>query len=189
MSMTLDAGPALRKALFLDRDGVINVDHGYVHLPEQVEFCAGIFELVRRARALGYAVVVVTNQAGIGRGLYTEADLDRLTAWMSAEFARRDAPIDRFYHCPCHPEHGVGAYRRESPMRKPNPGMLLLAAQELNLALTESVMVGDKGSDILAGQRAGVARTIRVGRPGTEDDMPVQADIAVDAVADVAQYL
>ena len=195
MSMTsatanLSNGPvAPRKALFLDRDGVINVDHGYVHRTDQVEFCAGIFDVVQRARGLGYAVVVVTNQAGIGRNLYTEADFERLSAWMSAEFAGRGAPIDRFYHCPFHPEHGVGEYRRDSPLRKPNPGMLLLAAEELNLALADSVMVGDKGSDILAGQRAGVARTIRVGRPGARDDIAAQADIVVDAVSDIAQYL
>lgn len=178
-----------RKAVFLDRDGVVNIDHGYVHRIDQFEFLDGIFDLVRQARALGYAVVIVTNQAGIGRGLYTEQDYQVLTAWMQAEFVHQGAPIDRVYHCPDHPEQGLGDYRRDSPLRKPNPGMLLLAAQELNLALAESVMVGDRGSDIVAGQRAGVARTIRVGRAVAHDDIPAVADTVVDAVIDVAQFL
>ena len=152
---------ALRPALFLDRDGVINVDHGYVHKPEQVSFIPGIFELVARARAAGMAVVVVTNQAGIGRGYYSEADFLAFTAWMQAAFERRGAPIDRVYFCPDHPEHGLGAYKRDTPMRKPGPGMLLQAAQELQLDLARSVMVGDTENDMLAGIAAGVGRTLR----------------------------
>lgn len=183
-----------RKALFLDRDGVINVDHGYVHRVDQIEFCDGIFDLVRHARALGYAVVVVTNQAGIGRGFYTEADFRKLTAWMLAEFDRRGAKIDRVYHCPDHPVHGLGEHRRESSWRKPNPGMLLQAARDMGLVLQSSVMVGDKGSDIVAGQRAGVARTIRLVHvaaveAGDDDDTNARADVLVTTLSDIAQYL
>lgn len=148
-----------RRALFLDRDGVINVDHGYVHRVEQFEFCAGIFELVRAARERGYAIVVVTNQAGIGRGLYTEEDFQRLSSWMGQRFERERAPIDRIYHCPDHPDHGIGVYRRDSPMRKPNPGMLLQAAADLDLDLGASCLVGDRETDIEAALRAGVGRT------------------------------
>jgi D-glycero-D-manno-heptose 1,7-bisphosphate phosphatase len=149
-----------RKALFLDRDGVVNVDRGYVHRIDQIEFCPGIFDLVHHARRKGYAVVIVTNQAGIGRGLYTEGDFARLSAWMLGEFARCDAVVDRIYHCPDHPQHGIGAYRRDSPMRKPQPGMLLQAAADLGLDLKSSIMVGDKESDIAAGIAAGVALTV-----------------------------
>ncbi len=154
-------------ALFLDRDGVINIDHGYVHRPEQVTFCDGIFELVAAARAVNMAVVVVTNQAGIGRGLYTEADFAALCDWMRARFAEAGAPLDRIYHCPYHPEHGVGLYRRESDWRKPRPGMLLQAALDLNLDLPASVLVGDNETDIQAAMAAGVRTTVLY-RPGPD---------------------
>lgn len=143
-------------ALFLDRDGVINVDHGYVHRAEDFEFIPGIFELVRAARSLEYKVIVVTNQAGIGRGYYTEAQFHDLTRWMRQRFKEQGAGIDAVYFCPFHPEHGVGLYRRESELRKPNPGMLLQAARDWDLDLGRCVLVGDKMSDIAAAVSAGV---------------------------------
>jgi D-glycero-D-manno-heptose 1,7-bisphosphate phosphatase len=148
--------PSPAPALFLDRDGVINVDQGYTHRVADFEFLPGIFELVRLARGLGMRVVVVTNQAGIGRGLYTEADFATLTQWMCARFADAGAAIDRVYHCPTHPTEGIGAYRVESFMRKPNPGMLLVARDELGLDMARSLLLGDKIGDIQAGQAAGV---------------------------------
>lgn len=146
----------MRRALFLDRDGVINVNHGYVHKQENFEFIDGIFELVRKARELGYIVVVVTNQAGIGRGYYSEDDFLTLTEWMKAQFAARGADIDAVYFCPYHPMHGEGQYRRDSPMRKPAPGMLLQARDEFGIDMALSMMVGDKRSDMQAGAAAGV---------------------------------
>lgn len=154
------SGGGSRRALFLDRDGVINHDAGYTHRWEDFRFVDGIFDLARAAHARDYLLVVVTNQAGIGRGFYTEADFHALTAQMCARFAAEGAPIARVYFDPTHPEHGIGAYRRDSPMRKPNPGMLLLAADELDIALGRSLLIGDKPSDIEAGRRAGVARSL-----------------------------
>lgn len=180
------------KALFLDRDGVINLDHGYVHRIEQVEFRDGIFELVRAAKLRGYAVVVVTNQAGIGRGFYTEDDFQRLTAWMLTEFEGRDASIDRIYHCPDHPEFGVGAYRRESMFRKPGPGMLLKAATDLGLTLPDSVMVGDTESDIEAGIRAGLRCNVLVIESGADFELARQrtrADVVVSSLHAIVAYL
>lgn len=145
-----------RAALFLDRDGVVNVERNYVHRIEDFEFVPGIFELCSSAVALGYLPVVVTNQAGIGRGYYTEADFQSLTAWMRAQFRSRGVDIAGVYHCPYHPSAGVGAYRRESFDRKPNPGMLLRAAHDLRLDLARSAFVGDKDSDMAAGRAAGV---------------------------------
>lgn len=145
-----------RPALFLDRDGVINVDHGYVCRPEDFNFIEGIFELVTAANEAGYLVVVVTNQAGIGRGYYSEADFHRLMDWVIAKFAARRAQIDAVYFCPLHPEHGVGEYRRESDCRKPGPGMLLQAQKDHGVDLKRSILVGDKTSDMLAGLAAGV---------------------------------
>lgn len=153
---TRRATPVGGGALFLDRDGVINVDHGYVHRVEDFEFVPGIFELVRGARELGLLPVVVTNQAGIGRGMYTEADFQALTRWMSGRFDAAGAPLAAVYHCPTHPTAGIGPYRVPSPMRKPNPGMLLAARDDLGIELARSALVGDKGSDIAAGRAAGV---------------------------------
>lgn len=178
----------LRPALFLDRDGVINVDHGYVHRAEQTEFLPGIFELVARARAAGYAVVVVTNQAGIGRGYYSEADFLAYTAWMQREFERRGAAIDGVYFCPDHPEFGIGKYRRDSPMRKPNPGMLQLAARELQLDLAQSLIIGDSETDIQAGRRAGLGRTVRFQAEGHRATA-TQADQTVGSLYDFEAIL
>ncbi len=144
------------RALFLDRDGVINEEINYLHRPEQVRFLPGIFSLSRHAQALGYKLIVVTNQAGIARGYYTEEDFHALTRWMEAAFAREGVQLDRTYFCPHHPEHGVGAYRHECPDRKPNPGMLLHASRDFSLDLARSVFIGDRCTDMAAGQAAGV---------------------------------
>lgn len=145
-----------KPALFLDRDGVINLDNAYVHRKEDFHFIDGIFDLVSEANRAGYVVVIVTNQAGIGRGYYTEEDFHTLMGWVCNQFLQNDARIDAVYFCPHHPEHGVGKYRKESEYRKPRPGMLLRAATELHLDLTQSIIVGDKLSDIEAGRAAGL---------------------------------
>lgn len=146
----------LRRALFLDRDGVINVDSGYVHRVDQVVFIDGIFTLVRAARAAGYRVIVATNQAGIARGYYTEADFLLLTCWLRQRFAASGACLDAVYHCPHHPQHGIGALRRECICRKPAPGMLLRAAHEHEIDLSASILIGDNASDMLAAAAAGI---------------------------------
>lgn len=146
------------KALFLDRDGVINEDIGYVHTVEQFRFTEGIHDTLKHAAALGYKLIVVTNQAGIGRGYYTEADFRKLTAWMITRLAQSGVLVHAVYYCPYHPEHGKGDYKRWSYWRKPNPGMLLEAAKDFGLDLSLSIMVGDQETDIEAGIRAGVGR-------------------------------
>jgi D-glycero-D-manno-heptose 1,7-bisphosphate phosphatase len=146
----------VKRALFLDRDGVINVDHGYVHTIERFDFVEGVFELCRAAVRRGHLPVVVTNQAGIGRGYYGEVEFEALTRWMRERFEAQGAPIAAVYHCPYHPDHGVGAYRVDSFDRKPQPGMLLRARDELGIVLEASMMVGDTVSDMLAARRAGV---------------------------------
>lgn len=159
-------------ALFLDRDGVINVDRGYVHRIEQIEFVPGIFELARFWCELGRPIVVVTNQSGIGRGLFDERAFAELTRWMCERFAAERAVITRVYHCPYHPEHGLGPYRRDHPWRKPNPGMLLAAAADLHLDLAASVLIGDKASDIVAAAAAGVGLRILLGAAGQLQHLP-----------------
>jgi len=149
-----------QRALFLDRDGVINVDHGYVHSAENFEFVDGIFDLVRAACKVGYRVVVVTNRAGIGRGYYSQSQFNDLTVWMCAQFQKYGAHIDRVYFSPYHPTAGVGEYRKYEDTRKPGPGMILRARRELDLSLENSILVGDKPSDILAGITAGVRTNV-----------------------------
>lgn len=147
---------SFRPALFLDRDGVINVDYAYVSKQEDFEFIDGIFELCQLAKQLGYLIFVVTNQAGIGRGYYTEEDFWNLTDWMCSVFKFHGAVIDKVYFCPFHPVHGVGKYKVDSSCRKPKPGMILQAAKEFCVDLQRSVLVGDKATDIQAGLAAGV---------------------------------
>jgi D-glycero-D-manno-heptose 1,7-bisphosphate phosphatase len=144
------------RAIFLDRDGVINIDHAYVSKPEHFEFIDGIFDLCRAARRSGYLLIVVTNQAGIGRGYYSEQDFLKLTEWMRERFEEEGAPITDVFHCPYHPEQGVGHYKQDSFDRKPNPGMLLRAAKKHGLDLERSIMIGDKDSDMQAASKAGV---------------------------------
>jgi D-glycero-D-manno-heptose 1,7-bisphosphate phosphatase len=161
-------------ALFLDRDGVINVDHGYVSTAERTEFINGIFSLVRTTNRLGYRVVIVTNQAGIARGFYTEQQFHEYMAWVRAQFARHGGKIDAIFHCPHHPTEGIGGYLTECICRKPAPGMILEAQRVLDLDLSQSILLGDKDSDVQAGIRAGVGTNILLGSEKFPDLRHVQ---------------
>lgn len=150
----------MNKALFLDRDGVININHGYVHQTTDFEFIDGIFSLVQRANEQGYKVIVVTNQSGIGRGMYTEADFERLTAWMLSMFAKNSAIIDDVLFCPHHPQAKLPQYREICDCRKPNSGMLTSAATKYDVSVANSIMVGDKLSDMEAAIKAGIGDAV-----------------------------
>jgi D-glycero-D-manno-heptose 1,7-bisphosphate phosphatase len=152
----LASRPGPRNALLLDRHGVINVNHGYVHTPARTDWLPGIFDRVREAHVAGYLPIVVTNQAGIGRGYYDEAAFLDYTAWMHARFAEQGAPLLATYWCPHHPDAGIGDYRVACVCRKPAPGMLLAAARDFGIDLTASIFVGDSPSDMDAGLAAGV---------------------------------
>jgi D-glycero-D-manno-heptose 1,7-bisphosphate phosphatase len=174
-------------ALFLDRDGVINQETGYLYLSADVRWVDGIFPLCRTAIALGYKLVVVTNQSGIARGLYTEADFHALMNWMRAEFVHQRAPLDAIYFCPYHPEHGTGVYRREHEDRKPGPGMLLRAARDLDLDLPRSVLIGDRCSDIAAANAAGLTQAILL--QGTETRTCPGNHVRVSSLAEAEAVL
>lgn len=154
-------GKPVKKALFLDRDGVINEDKHHLHKIEDCKFMDGIFDLCRDYKDRGFEIVVVTNQAGIAKGVYTENDYRALTAYIHAEFEKQGCPISAEYFCPYHPE-GNGRYKRSSFYRKPAPGMILRAAKELNIDLKQSVLIGDAETDITAAKTAGVGFTIRL---------------------------
>lgn len=157
--------PAPRRALFLDRDGVVNVDRNYVHAPADTEWIPGIFELVRWAWTTGFLPVVVTNQAGIARGYYDTTEFLAFTAWIHQEFAHAGAPLLATFFCPHHPSAGIDAYRRPCDCRKPAPGMLEAAATLFQLDMAGSLLVGDKPSDIEAARRAGVGRAVLLDDP------------------------
>lgn len=147
-------------AVFLDRDGVINHNYGYVHKREDFDFIDGIFDLARYAHEQRYKLVVVTNQAGIARGYYTEEQFYQLTDWMCQQFLVAGAPIDRIYFSPYHPTAGLGRYLKDDISRKPQPGMIFQAQKELSIDLSRSVLIGDKLSDIQAGTAAGVGTNL-----------------------------
>jgi D,D-heptose 1,7-bisphosphate phosphatase len=150
------AALVLRPAAFLDRDGVLNVDHGYVHRPEQVAWIAGAHRAVRQLNELGYLVVVVTNQAGVAHGYYSEESVHALHRWMREELAANGAVIDAFYHCPFHPEARLDRFRSHHVDRKPGPGMVLRAMSDMGIDKDRSFLIGDKATDIECARRAGI---------------------------------
>jgi D-glycero-D-manno-heptose 1,7-bisphosphate phosphatase len=169
-------------ALFLDRDGVINVDRGYVHRPGEFEFVPGIFRLARFwATELRRPIVVITNQSGIGRGYFDERAYADLTRWMCDRFEAEGAAIARVYHCPYHPVHGIGEYRRDHPWRKPNPGMILQAISDLGLVPARCAIVGDEMSDIEAGAAAGLGlRVLVAARPDGRGKGTARHEVVAD---------
>ena len=150
-------------ALFLDRDGVINIDYGYVHKKEDFIFNDGIFDLVSFATSKKYLVIVITNQAGIGKGLYTEKDFNELTQWMSEMFIQNGGKITKTYFCPFHEDAVIEKYRKKSKYRKPSPGMILKACREFNIDPKKSIIVGDQMSDIEAGIASNIGKSIYFG--------------------------
>ena len=143
----------MTKAVFLDRDGVINLDKAYVSKIEDFEFCKGIFEALKHFQNLGYLLIIVTNQSGIGRGYYSEEAFQKLTEWMQKEFLHVKIKIDGIYHCPHTPEANCAC-------RKPKSGMFLKAIEDFDIDVKNSWMIGDKPSDIKAANGAGITKTI-----------------------------
>ena len=143
------------KALFLDRDGTLNVEKNYVYRIEDFEFTDGIIDLIKSYQKRGFLIFIITNQAGIARGYYTEQDYRILTDWMVNELKTYGIKITKVYHCPHHP-----AVTGECDCRKPKPGLILQAIDEFNINPSESVLIGDKKSDILAGENAGIGKNL-----------------------------
>lgn len=144
------------KVLFLDRDGVINVDTGYLHDVKDLQWELGIMEALAYAHSKGYTLIVVTNQSGVARGYYTEDDVHRLHAHMADVLADHGAPIERFYYCPHHPEGTILAYTKVCQCRKPAPGMIEQACNDYDVDRTVSVLIGDSQRDVQAAQAAGI---------------------------------
>jgi D-glycero-D-manno-heptose 1,7-bisphosphate phosphatase len=157
------------RAVFLDRDGVLNEDRGYVHRIEDFVFLPAVFEGCRRLIGLGYSLLIATNQSGIARGLYTEADFQALTDWMLARLQTEGIAVRAVFHCPYHPDFSPPEQAALAAWRKPAPGMFLHAARALVVELPQSISIGDKETDIEAGRAAGIGGNILIatGKPAT----------------------
>ena len=172
----------LSPVIFLDRDGTINEEVHYLHRPEDLKILPGVPQAIRRFREAGYQVVVITNQAGIGRGYYTEKDLELLNRYLNQVLAEEQAHIDGFYFCPHHPEHGIGKYKKACRCRKPDIGMFEQAEKDFPVDKSRSYMIGDKLIDTQAGHNFGI-RSVLVGTgygaglfKNQWDSRPVTAD-------------
>jgi D-glycero-D-manno-heptose 1,7-bisphosphate phosphatase len=182
----------IRRAVFLDRDGVLNEDRGDVSRPEDFEWMPGVMHALRALQRAGWALVVTTNQSGIARGQFGPAAYDNLTAWMHNELSRHGITLAGVYHCPHLPDAPLSEWRRRCACRKPLPGMLTRAARDLDLDLSACVMVGDKPSDILAGRAAGVAACIRIADAidhASSDFATPPADFTCAGLAEAARWL
>ncbi len=155
------------KAIFLDRDDTLIEDPGYINDPDQVKLLDGVPKALTDLRDMGYKLIIVSNQSAVARGIVTEQVLAKIHERLKQLLAEKDACIDKIYYCPCHIEGTIEKYRKESDLRKPNPGMLLTAAKEMDIDLTQSWMVGDSIHDVQAGLRAG-CRTILIDNPTHE---------------------
>jgi D-glycero-D-manno-heptose 1,7-bisphosphate phosphatase len=167
----------MKKALFLDRDGVVNKEKGHLYKIEDFEFIDGIFEICREFKNRDYLIIVITNQAGIARGKYTEEDYKTLTQWMLERFLEKGIKIDAVYHCPHHPD-----FKSVCECRKPSPGMLKKAQENFDIDMKSSVLVGDKESDIEAGLLAGVGKKILIRNEKEVDEERTKADEIVESV-------
>ena len=165
------------KVIFLDRDGIINEDKSYVHKIEDFEFCSGIFETLKRFQELGYMLIIVTNQSGIGRGYYTQKDFDLLNNWMLNELKNEGIDITKVYYCPHDPNENCNC-------RKPNPGMLQYAKDKFNIDIKSSWMIGDKISDIEAANNLGIKNTILLKNHYFDANIKANAKYTVNKILD-----
>jgi len=177
-------------ALFLDRDGVINRDDGYVHRIEDFQFIDGILDLGRAATDHGYTIIVATNQAGIARGRYTGNDFRRLSLWMMEQMAAEGMQVARVTACPHHPDFPVTGLPGPCSCRKPAPGMFLQAAADLSLDLPGSVLVGNRASDMEAGYLAGIGTRLLFSPPSeTRTDPAPRATSILGSLDEAIEYL
>ena len=157
------------RAIFLDRDGTIIEDIGYINSPQQIKFIPGAIEAIKTFNEAGFIVVVITNQAGVARGLVTEDMLQTIDKTMHKWLLHGGAHLDGIYYCPHHPEHGVYPYKQQCECRKPHPGLIKKAQKDFNIDLAQSYMIGDKATDIEAGKKAGTKTVFVLSGRGKEE--------------------
>lgn len=176
-----------KPALFLDRDGVINIDYGYVFTRESFVFVDGIFDICRYFRDMNYLIFIITNQSGIGRGLYSEKQFLDLMEWVKCRFIEKDIVIEKIYFCPHHKDAVIKEYRRDCESRKPRPGMINSAVSQFNLNLHKSVLIGDKLSDIDAGCAAGIRHNFLLNQ-GSECHFASKDFTRISTFNEIIQY-
>ena len=176
----------MNKAVFLDRDGTLNIDHGYVHQIDDFEFIEGSIEALQQLKKMGYLLVLVTNQSGIARGYFSEDQFLQLTEWMDWSLADRGVDLDGIYYCPHLPDAQIDEFKQDCDCRKPKSGMLLQAIKELKIDPQRSIMIGDKIDDLLAGKGANIKTNIlvRTGKPVSPEGEQT-ADYVLDSIADL----
>jgi D-glycero-D-manno-heptose 1,7-bisphosphate phosphatase len=179
-----------KRAIFLDRDGVINEDNGYVSVVDDFEFIEGVIEALKKLKEKGYLLVIITNQSGIARGYFSEQQFNTLTEWMDWSLADRGVDLDGIYYCPHHAKHGIGEYKIDCDCRKPKAGMINEAVKELDIDLSQSILIGDKLSDIQAGIAAGINNNylVRTGKEISEEGENLATAI-YDDLASVTETL
>ncbi|WP_036768909.1 D-glycero-beta-D-manno-heptose 1,7-bisphosphate 7-phosphatase [Photorhabdus australis] len=177
-------------AVFLDRDGTINIDHGYVHEIDGFQFIDGVIEAMIELKRMGYALVLVTNQSGIARGFFNEEQFLQLIEWMDWSLADRGVDLDGIYYCPHHPDATEEQYKKRCDCRKPQPGMLLEAQKELSIDMSASYMVGDKLEDMQAATAAkvGTKVLVRTGKPVTHEAEQA-ADLIINSLVDLPKVI
>ena len=170
------------KTIFLDRDGVINKETGYLHKIEDFKFINGVFEACQHYEQLGYKIIIVTNQSGISRGHYSEDDFRNITDWMITQFNKNNIQILDTFHCPHLPDSGCNC-------RKPKPGMLLEAKKKYNINMLESWMIGDKETDITAAISSGINNTILVKSGHKINEADSRAKFIIDSINQSSQLI
>lgn len=170
----------MKPAIFLDRDGTINIDYNYVHKIDDFHFIDGVIDAMLELKRMGFLLVITTNQSGIARNIFSQEQFDILTEWMDWSLMDRGVELDGVYYCPHDPLY------TQCQCRKPSPGMILTAQQDLNIDIANSYMVGDRVSDLLSGKAAGVKKTVLV-RTGDDitQEAEQQADWVLDSLADL----
>jgi D-glycero-D-manno-heptose 1,7-bisphosphate phosphatase len=170
------------KTIFLDRDGVINKEINYLHKIEDFEFIDGVFEACQYLQSLEYKIIVITNQSGISRGLYTKNDYQIITKWMVSQFMKNNISILDTFHCPHLPDSGCNC-------RKPKPGMLLNAKNKYDIDMKKSWMIGDKETDITAAISSGITNTILVKSGHKINEADSRAKFIIDSINQSSQLI
>lgn len=170
------------KTIFLDRDGVVNIDHDYVHKIDEFEFIDGVIEACKYLQKIGFQFVIITNQSGISRGFYTQKDFDILTNWMIKEFANNDIIISGVYLCPHGPNDNCNC-------RKPKTGMIDQACNDLKIDLSNSWLIGDKGSDIECAINANIPNTIQVKTGHSFDESKSKATYVLENLKNINEVI
>ena len=179
----------MQKAVFLDRDGVINIDYGYIGQIERFDIIKGTALALKKFKDMGYLTVLVTNQSGIARGKYTYSDFLKVTSFMQANLPLYDACFDGIYCCPHHESANVEQYRVSCECRKPKPGMFYSAERDLKIDLHHSVMIGDHATDLFAARRAGISSLFLIGEHLKEESPLCPEAICYKTIGEVVEFI